>query len=148
MNLSTHFTLEELTASDKAVRLGIDNTPTDEALDALYTTAAGMERVRDVLGDKRVFSTSGYRCPKLNTATGGASASQHMKGEAVDFVCPDFGTPMEVCQEVVANTDYVGFDQLIMEGTWVHISFSDRNRGEVLTATFKGGKATYTKGLT
>lgn len=152
MNLSTHFTLEELTASDKAVRLGIDNTPTDEALDALYTTAAGLERVRDVINAPIIVS-SGYRCQKLNSSIGGARSSQHTVGEAADFKAPSFGTPLDVCKELVEHADYVDFDQLIWEGanaqggSWVHISFSDAPRREVLTAKFSGGSAKYTKGL-
>lgn len=146
MNLSTHFTLEEMTTSDTAVRLGIDNTPSAQVIDALYTTTAGLERVRTILGVPLIVS-SGYRCPKLNTAVHGAKTSQHLKGEAADFRAPEFGTPLQICRELLKYTDFIGFDQLLFEGTWCHISFSDQPRNEVLTAKFSGGSVTYTKGL-
>lgn len=146
MNLTTHFTLDEMTDSPTAVRLGIDNSPSNQVLDKLYDTAAGMERVRSVLGVP-IHVSSGYRCPKLNTAVHGAKNSQHTLGEAVDFTAPEFGTPLQVCRALLKDKDFVGFDQLIMEGTWVHISFSDATRGKVMTAHFNGGKVSYTEGL-
>lgn len=147
MQLSAHFTLEEMLRSDEAERRGIINTPTDEALDALHATAAGLERVRTVLGNVRLFVSSGYRCPKLNTATKGSRTSQHMKGEAADFRAPDFGSPLDTCLEIMANAAFIGFDQLIWEGSWVHISFSDEPRCEVMTATFVHGEPHYTRGI-
>lgn len=147
MNLSQHFTLEEFTRSELATRLGIDNTPSDQILDALYNTAAGMERVRTVLDDVECHITSGYRCLKLNAALHSKPTGQHPKGEAADFVAPKFGTPLQVCREILKEADFIDFDQMIFEGTWVHISFSDTPRREVLTAHFNGGRVTYTKGL-
>lgn len=146
MNLSSHFTLEEFTRSDTAVRLGIDNTPSTEIIENLKNTAAGLERVRSVL-KVAMFVTSGYRCIKLNIARKGSKTSQHVKGEAIDFVAPDFGDALAVCREIVRHRDEIGFDQLIYEGTWIHISFSDDPRDEVLTAKFSNGTATYTRGL-
>lgn len=146
MNLSTHFTLDELTQSETATRLGIDNSPSDEVVDNLYTTAAGLERIRTVL-DAPVLISSGYRCPKLNSAVHGSKVSQHMRGQAADFRAPKFGTPLQVCMEIVENTGFVDFDCLILEGTWVHVSFSDDPRNEVLTAHFDNGKVSYSGGL-
>lgn len=147
MNLTQHFTLDELTHSNEAVRRGIDNSPSAQTLDALYDTAAGLERVRTVLGDVAIHVSSGYRCPKLNAAVHGSRNSQHMSGQAVDFSAPEFGTPLAVCRELVNNAGFIDFDQLIWEGSWVHISFSDTPRGEVLTARFEHGAVTYMKGL-
>lgn len=146
MNLSSHFTLAELTNSQEAVRKGLDNSPTPEILENLRQTAAGLERVREIL-DEPMFISSGYRSPKVNAAVGGSRTSQHMNGEAVDFTSPNYGTPLQICQAIVSNADFIDFDQLIYEGTWVHISFSDTPRREVLTARFAGGKASYTRGL-
>jgi hypothetical protein len=146
MRLSTNFTLEEFTASGLATRLGIDNTPTDEALDNLHETAAGFERIRSTLGVP-IHLSSGYRGLKLNKAAHGSENSQHCKGEAGDYTAPAFGTPLQVCRELVEQVDFIDFDQLIFEGTWVHTSFSDNPRRSVLTAHFDNGKVTYTKGL-
>ena len=141
---SRYFTLEELTQSDTAVRLHIDNTPPGNVVEVLHDTATRMDQVRDLLkGPVQVLS--GYRSPKLNTAIGGSPNSAHMSGRAVDFVCRSYGTPLQICQKIVSAG--VKFDQLIQEGTWVHISFDPQMRNQVLTAVFSNGKTTYRSGL-
>lgn len=144
MQLSTHFRLSEFTASQTATRRGIDNTPPRDVVDALKRTALGLEAVRSLLMAPIIIS-SGYRSPALNKAIGGAKSSQHVKGEAVDFICPGFGSPKEVCEAIARSN--LRFDQLIYEGTWVHISFADTNRREVLTAHFNVSGVSYTKGI-
>lgn len=83
----------------------------------MYVLKIGLERVRAVLGCPILIS-SGYRSPKLNAAIGGARNSQHCKGEAADFIAPGFGSPMEVCKEIVKHQESIQFDQLIHEGSW------------------------------
>lgn len=144
--LSAHFTLDELVHSDTAIRRGIDQTPPPVVLNNLTRTASQMELVRTLLGGKPIRINSGYRSPALNKAVGGASSSAHLTGRAVDFVCPEFGTPKEVAQ-MLAGCPILTFDQIIQEGTWVHISFDPAGRREILTAHFAGGGVTYSKGL-
>ena len=144
--LTEHFHLAEFIESDYATRHGINNTPSLRALGNLVRVANGLERIRSVLGVP-IFITSGYRCPELNSAIGGAATSQHLDGLACDFKAPAYGTPREVCAAIADNRALVGFDQLIQEGNWTHVSFSERGRGEILTAHFLNGRATYTKGL-
>lgn len=143
--LSPNFTLEEMIFSQTAARRGISNVPGKEHMEALKHTAAGMEQVRALLGNKPIQVSSGYRSPALNKAIGGSTTSQHSKGEAVDFSCAGFGTPLEICHAI--RNSKIAFDQLIFEGTWVHISFSKtRSRKSVLTAHF-GKTTTYSAGL-
>lgn len=130
--MTKHFTLEEFTRSQKALELGINNMPSGDALRRLQWTAAGMERVRAVLEGKAININSAFRCDALNRAVGGAITSQHLKGEACDFTCPTFGTPRQIVDKLVGYVDILGIDQLIMEITWVHISFTVKPRGEVL----------------
>ena len=144
MYLSTHFTLEELTASQEAIRKGIDNAPTPDVVTNLKRTALGLEQVRTRLGAPIIIS-SGYRSPALNAAVGGAKDSQHMIGEAADFICPGFGSPATVVSALMDSG--IKFDQLIQEGKWVHISFSAKPRHQVLTAHFLNGVASYTPGI-
>lgn len=129
MNLTPHFTLEEMTATQHR---GIDNTPpTLTVIDALRRTAMLLEQVRTRLGVP-VLVSSGYRCPELNAAVGGQKASQHLLGQAADFIAPAFGTPTTVAR---ALRDAIGldYDQLILEfGRWVHISWSDTPRHQAL----------------
>ncbi len=72
--------------------------------------------------------------------------SAHVTGNAADFICPAFGVPLDIVKKIAASG--VKFDQLIQEGTWVHISFDPAMRQEVLTAHFVDGKATYQSGIT
>ena len=123
MNLSTHFSLEEFTASQWAARAGIENTPGPVELDNLKRLAATMEAVRYALGCP-IIITSGYRCAEVNRHVGGASSSMHVQGLAADFIAPGFGTPFQVCQKLL-SVDSVRFDQLIHEyGRWTHLGLA------------------------
>lgn len=144
MRLTEHFALEEFTHSEIAARRGLDNTPDAETIERLKATASGMEDVRGLLSVP-VTVLSGYRSVKVNSAVGGSQSSQHMKGEACDFIAPSFGTPQEICRAILDST--IEFDQLIYEGTWAHISFSETPRHSVLTAHFGNGKTTYSQGI-
>ncbi len=131
MQLSPNFSLRELVCSETAERTGIDNTPPPDIVENLKRLAAGLEAVRALLGAPLEIS-SGYRCAALNEAVGGSNASQHLQGLAADFVCPGFGTPLEVARAIQGSG--MAFDQCILEyGRWVHLSFSDAPRGRVLT---------------
>lgn len=139
MKLSEHFTLAELTASQSAGRLGLDNTPPVAIVDALRKTAQLLEQVRALLG-KPIIVSSGYRAPQVNRAVGGAANSAHMLGCAADFACPAFGSPLEVCREI-AQSD-IAYDQLIHEfRAWVHIAWSPQPRRMVLTIDGAGTRA-------
>lgn len=147
--LQTSFWLSEFLRSDTAVRKGIDNTPAPEVLNNLRNVLApGLQRVRNLLRVPMQI-TSGYRGPALNAAVGGARDSQHLLGLAADFVAPEFGLPVTIASYLLQHAPELRFDQLIQEGTWVHISFVPGvPRGDVLTAHFVDGHATYSRGLT
>lgn len=123
MQLSEHFNLAEMTVSHNAARLGIDNTPSGEALEALTYTAEQMEKVRAILGNLPVTINSAYRNIAVNKLAGSKSdKSQHTKGEAVDFICPKFGNPRKIVEAIIASD--LKYDQVILEfDSWVHISF-------------------------
>ncbi len=141
--LSEHFSLRELTFSSTASRAHIDNTPSIVAMMNLQRTARGMEQVRSLLGSKPIKINSGYRSPVVNALVNGSRNSAHMTGHAVDFVCPEFGTPLEICR-FLAQQPGLAFDQLIQEGTWVHIAFGPKLRHQLLTKSGDG----FTQGIT
>jgi hypothetical protein len=147
--LTEHFSLEEVTQSSLASRSGIDNSLPPKLIDAVTSTAKGMERVRALLGNLPVSITSWYRCPELNMALGSKLTSQHVKGEAVDFICPAFGTPLQICKRLLYVKELIRFDQLILEHTWIHISWkadpATPQRSQVLSLLATGG---YAAGLT
>lgn len=133
VSFEAHFTLAELTRSAKAKELGIENEPPEHVVRNLRWTMAGMERVRYLLGGYAIKILSGYRCPTLNLAVGGQEKSQHIQGLAVDFTCKSFGDPRQVATKLSSWVRILGIDQLILEEGWVHVSFSQEPRGEVLT---------------
>jgi hypothetical protein len=142
--LSPHFTLQEMIFSDYALRNAIDNTPDAETKNALSNLCNGCLEKARALFNEPVIITSGYRSIIVNHGIGGAQnpISQHTLGEAADFHVMNYAN-MDVVKLIVANS--VLFDQLIFEGTWVHISFTLRHalRRQVLSADFSTGKAVY-----
>jgi len=152
MNLSANFTLKELTRSDTADRLDIDNQPNEEQIESLRLLCENiLQPVRDHFG-KPVKISSGFRCSALNQATGGSSNSDHCKGQAADIEIDGLPNP-ELAQWIMDNLDYT---QLILEfytqgqpnSGWVHISFDPNNlKMQELTAVKVAGKTTYLNGL-
>lgn len=135
MQLTDHFSFEELIASETAARKRIDNTPPAELMPNLRALAEGLELVRKALGGRAIHINSGYRSLTLNKEIGGAEKSKHMHGLAADILCPQFGSPLEVCRAIVAAR--IATDQVIHEfGKWCHVSFPAPGaaaRGELLT---------------
>ncbi len=143
-DLSEHFTLEEMIESATARARNIDNTPSSTMIKTLRATCGQMEAVRKLLG-KPIHVSSGYRGPELNVSVKGSKSSAHCLGYAIDFTCPDFGTPYDVCRAIVAAGS-ISFDQVIHEfGRWTHISFDPRYRREALS--IRPGSKTYIKGI-
>ena len=139
MMLSPHFALSEFLVSETACRQGIDNTPSPEIIENLRKTAALLEEVRTLLNSKPIIVTSGYRCPELNRAIGSSDTSAHCKGQAADFTCPGFGTPLQIAEAIYAANPPIEFDQLIHEyQSWVHIAWGDEPRMMCLTIDDRG----------
>jgi hypothetical protein len=146
MQLTPHFTLEELCFSQEAVRTGLDNTPPPDVVANLLRLAKMLEKVRALL-KKPIHISSGYRSPALNARIGGSTKSAHMDGRAADFICPEFGTPYVVAKKIAAAR--LGYDQMIHEyGRWVHIAVPRVNEraDRELLSIFEPGK--YLAGLT
>ena len=135
IQLSTHFTLAEIIASDYAARQGFDNTPTPEILAHLKLLCLNLlERERQFF-NLPIIVTSGYRSLVVNTGIGGASKSQHMTGDACDHHVLNMSD-----EDVVRKLYYsqIPYDQLILEfppNGWVHISRSNKPRRQTLIAT-------------
>ena len=145
-----YFTIEELTRSATAKRLGIDNAPTKSVRANL--TALGeniLDPLREAWGAPIVV-TSGYRCAKLNKAVGGATNSQHLYGQAADIrtVSDRREDNMKLLRKLIELD--LPFDKLIAEYVdsqgrpdWIHVSFSPARRGVKLTC--RGGR--YSRGI-
>ena len=144
MNLSPHFSLAELVASQVALRKGIDNAPAHAIVANLTRLAALLEQVRALVGAPIAIS-SGYRSPALNKAVGGAANSAHVLGLAADISTAKLA-PKALA--LLIRQSEIAFDQLIYEGAWVHIGLSTgAPRRQVLTAKFAGGGVSYVTGI-
>lgn len=136
MQLSEHFSLEEATYSETAIRLHIDNMPSSLQLENMKHAAACLEPLRAAVGPLRI--NSWLRLPDVNVAVGGSKVSSHMDGWAIDISSTKM-TPIELCHKV----EELGlkFDQMIHEfGRWMHISFAPEMRGQKLTIFKPEGK--------
>lgn len=141
--MTEHFTLEELIRSSYATRHGIDNTPPIELLENGRVLAEGLERVRTILSVP-LYVESAYRSTAVNVGVGGVATppSQHMKFQAADFV-PLGMSLHEAMRRIVAAWNEIQYDQLIFEGSWLHVSFiTGKPRGDALLAIFKAGEKT------
>ena len=117
MNLSEHFTLEELTHTDHRE---YDNVPNDAETENLIRLAKFLEEVKTVLGGKPIMVNSAFRCKQVNDAVGSKDSSQHRTGCAADLRVPGL-TPNEVVQQIIASG--IEFDQCIREfDRWTHLS--------------------------
>jgi hypothetical protein len=117
MNLTPHFSLDELTHTDHRE---FDNTPNDTELANLVRLADFLEQVKAVLGGKPIMINSAFRSKQVNDAVGSKDTSQHRIGCAADIRVPGM-TPDQVVKAIIAAG--IGYDQVIREfDRWTHIS--------------------------
>lgn len=140
MLLTPHFSLEEFTASSKALEIHDANAPNEYELGQLYGLAVFMEQVRHVLGDESIAVTSAFRNARVNAAVGGVSDSDHRLARACDFRHSRL-TARECCIRIRASQ--LMWDQLILETSRsvVHIGIGARMRRQVLTQAGEAGSS-------
>jgi len=117
MNLTEHFTLEELTHTDHRE---FDNEPNEAELENIKRLAAFLEEVKTALGGRPIMVNSAFRSKQVNDAVGSKDTSQHRIGCAADIRVPGV-TPDEVVKTIIAAG--LPYDQVIREfDRWTHIS--------------------------
>ncbi len=125
MNLTPHFTLEELAGTNTPYR-SQNLEEAKKQLGRMYQLAGFAERVREIVGRPLIIN-SGYRCVKLNNAVGGSLTSQHLYAEAIDIKVP--GKTASELFQIIAASD-LKYDQLILEkvgnAQWVHVSIGSK----------------------
>lgn len=140
MYLSEHFSLEEMTHSNTAVRLQLDNEPNEVQLSNLHRLCEGMEDVRTKLGSLPIVVSSGFRSMDVNRAVGSKDSSYHTYGLACDFICPRYGSIDDVFLDLAGSS--IEFDKLILEfNSWIHIQFAkgtDKPRRQTLIIDKEG----------
>jgi len=137
MNLSEHFTLDELTHTDHRE---FDNVPNESELANLKRLAAFLETVKSAIGGKPIIVNSAFRCKQVNDAVGSSDKSQHRLGCAADIRVPQM-TPDEVVKAIIAAG--LPFDQVIREfDRWTHVSIPNsvdaKPRGQKLIIDKQG----------
>lgn len=144
--LTEHFTVEEMTRSATATRLGLDNTCPEELRGNMLKVAQALEKIREHYGAP-IHVTSCYRSPSVNKAVGGSPTSAHRFAFAADFEVS--GVPnIEVCRAI--PNIIPDFDQIIYEfgpSGWVHLGFSSNPRHQHLSAIKRSGKTVYLPGI-
>ena len=124
MNLTPHFTTEELTFTDHRE---FDNTPNEAEMANLRRLAQFLEQVKEVLGGKPIMVNSAFRSKAVNDAVGSKDTSQHRLGCAADIRVPGM-TPDEVVRAIIKST--LGYDQVIREfDRWTHVSIPNLSTG-------------------
>lgn len=155
MQITEHFSFKELTRSETARRLGLQNVPSAAEMTNIQYTAEQLEKIRAYVG-RGIVVTSCFRSERVNKAVGGSPTSAHRFGLAAD--CDAIGlTSLAFAKEIIKMRDEgkIKFDQLILEfpergdGAWVHIGFRRNSpmRNQIMTATKKNGKTVYLPGL-
>lgn len=147
--LSAHLDLATLCFSETAEAQGIDNIPQDPEIIA-NLSALAEAILEPILGPMNlpISVTSGYRCPELNALVGGRPDSQHLTGEAADFLVG--GVMCDMIAGWIAEN--LPFDELILEKFdpgkgeygWIHCSYSRRLNRRIVSS-FDG--ETYHPGL-
>jgi hypothetical protein len=137
MNLTKHFTLEELTITDHRE---FDNTPNASETANLTRLADFLEQVKEAVGGKAVMVNSAFRSAQVNAAVGSKETSQHRIGCAADIRVPGV-TPDQVVKAIMAAK--LPYDQLIREfDRWTHVSITNdpkgNPRGQVLIIDRQG----------
>jgi len=142
MNLSAHVTLAEFENSPTATTHGINNKMSETQIASAKLLCENVFEPLRIYLNTPIQISSGFRCVQLNKMIKGSSTSQHCKGEAMDIKIGAKGFHF--------IKDKLNFDQLIWEfgndenPAWVHVSFSSKNRKQVLKATKQNGKTKYT----
>jgi hypothetical protein len=144
--MTQSFSIKELTYSDTAIRLGIDNTPTDEILINLQNVVQFILEPVSNNFDSQIVITSGYRSPALCQAIGSSATSQHAFGMAVDFEI--LGIPNKEVSDWIVN--HLDFDQCILEfwkpeqpnSGWVHCSYKTSGNRKMYLKAYKGNGRT------
>ena len=150
MKLSKNLSLGEVTKSNTATRLGIDNTPNEKIIANLKQTAECIfQPIREYF-ECPIYISSGYRSPGLNRAIGGSETSEHCFGFALDLDQDNRNTPITNAMVFNMIKNYLEFNQLIWEfgddnnPDWVHVSYQKgNNKNKVLRAVRVDGKTSY-----
>ena len=117
-------TVNDLCASKTAEELGIDNTPNSYSVKQNLKVLCKLLNETGISKDRII---SGYRCPGLNKRVGGAPASKHVFGSAVDIACDDVFECIETLIFLHANAykvlAYIDYFYMSRSHRKIHVDF-------------------------
>lgn len=151
MKLSKNLSLNEVTTSKTALRLNIDNTPTEEHIENLKYLAENIfQPIREHFGVP-IYVSSGYRSNELNTAIGGSHTSFHRHGMALDLDQDGRNKGVSNADVFYFIKENLPYTELIWEfgdetnPNWVHVALAKgrENEKETLVAYKLNGKTKY-----
>ncbi|MDD2319157.1 MAG: D-Ala-D-Ala carboxypeptidase family metallohydrolase [Geobacteraceae bacterium] len=146
--ITEHFTLEELTRSATALRLGLDNTLPAQFYRNVELVAETLERIRTFFGNRPIRVTSCFRSKSVNTAVGGSLTSAHLVAMAADFEVIGVSN-IDVCRAIPLIIPE--YDQCIYEfgpTGWIHLGLAHSSpRHQPLTAVKVHNKTVYKPGI-
>ena len=125
---NNYFTIEELTKSETANRLNINNQPSKEVIDNLNKLINYLNPIREEW-NKPIYVTSGYRSQELNSVVKGSKTSSHLLGLAVDLWVPNLYQFWDFLTNYLKDKS---FDQLILEPNWIHLGIGPKERRTIL----------------
>jgi len=138
IKISDHISYTEATKSNKAIQLGLENSPDKATLERMrYVAKEIFEPLREHFGIP-IAVTSFYRSKAVNKAIGGSSTSEHVYGSAIDIDADVIGliTNRQIFNWIKENCE---FNQLIWEfgsnrePAWIHVSCKKSgNKNEIL----------------
>lgn len=150
--ISTNITYKEGTKSNEAIRLGLSNDPNPEQLANMKLVAEKIFQPLREHFNVSIGISSFFRSPEVNQAIGGAKASQHMTGQAIDIDADIFDSKLKdgtiltnkmIFDYIVKNLDY---DTIIWEfgdesnPAWVHVSYVKGNNRKRKLRAYKDNK--------
>lgn len=135
MNLSEHFSLEEMTRTST----GLPNVPSEGDIARLKGLCASvLEPIRAEWGPIRI--DSGFRCHDVNEKVGGVPSSQHCPGEAADIY--PLEADLDIVYDWIVKASPLRFGQCIKEdkgrSRWIHVSLPRANAENQEALVFDG----------
>ena len=117
--ISKNFSYKEFEESETAERKGIANViNTTEIRDSVKALVLNvLQPLRDAWG-KSLHINSGYRCPQLNKAVGGAPKSYHLLGRAADITTNGCNRRLYNILQSLPHTELIWEN----DGAWIHVA--------------------------
>lgn len=125
---STDFFVSEIADKNNIINLPSTKKEADFVINNLMVVADKIQQIRNIL-KQPIIINSAYRCQLVNRLINSKDTSQHLKGEAIDFICPKFGNPSSIF--LTLFKEKIEVDQCLLENSWIHLSIKSKNNRNI-----------------